>query len=191
MEAFLVSTGIVALAEIGDKTQLLAFILAAKFRKPVPIIIGILVATLVNHGCAGAVGEWLTHLVSPQTLRWVLGVSFIAMAIWTLIPDKFEEDDAKLARMGVFGTTLVAFFLAEMGDKTQIATVALAAQYQNLAWVVAGTTIGMMIANVPAVLLGDRIAQRMPVRMVHGIAAAIFAVLGVATLLGAGESLGL
>ncbi len=191
MEAFLVSTGIVALAEIGDKTQLLAFILAAKFRKPVPIIIGILVATLVNHGCAGAVGEWLTHLVSPQTLRWVLGVSFIAMAIWTLIPDKFEEDDAKLARMGVFGTTLVAFFLAEMGDKTQIATVALAAQYQNLAWVVAGTTIGMMIANVPAVLLGDRIAQRMPVRLVHGIAAAIFAVLGVATLLGAGESLGL
>lgn len=191
MEAFLVSTGIVALAEIGDKTQLLAFILAAKFRKPVPIIIGILVATLVNHGCAGAVGEWLTHLVSPQTLRWVLGVSFIAMAIWTLIPDKFEEDDAKLARMGVFGTTLLAFFLAEMGDKTQIATVALAAQYQNLAWVVAGTTIGMMIANVPAVLLGDRIAQRMPVRLVHGIAAAIFAVLGVATLLGAGESLGL
>lgn len=191
MEAFLVSTGIVALAEIGDKTQLLAFILAAKFRKPVPIIIGILVATLVNHGCAGAVGEWLTHLVSPQTLRWVLGVSFIAMAIWTLIPDKFEEDDAKLARMGVFGTTLVAFFLAEMGDKTQIATVALAAQYQSLAWVVAGTTIGMMIANVPAVLLGDRIAQRIPVRLVHGIAAAIFAVLGVATLLGAGESLGL
>ncbi|MBN9696736.1 MAG: TMEM165/GDT1 family protein [Zoogloea sp.] len=191
MEAFLVSTGIVALAEIGDKTQLLAFILAAKFRKPVPIIIGILVATLVNHGCAGAVGEWLTHLVSPQTLRWVLGVSFIAMAIWTLIPDKFEEDDAKLARMGVFGTTLLVFFLAEMGDKTQIATVALAAQYQNLAWVVAGTTIGMMIANVPAVLLGDRIAQRMPVRLVHGIAAAIFAVLGVATLLGAGESLGL
>lgn len=191
MEAFLVSTGIVALAEIGDKTQLLAFILAAKFRKPVPIIVGILVATLVNHGCAGAVGEWLTHLVSPQTLRWVLGVSFIGMAIWTLIPDKFEEDDAKLARMGVFGTTLVAFFLAEMGDKTQIATVALAAQYQNLAVVVAGTTIGMMVANVPAVLLGDRIAQRMPVRLVHGIAAAIFAVLGVATLLGAGEGLGL
>ncbi|NML24486.1 TMEM165/GDT1 family protein [Zoogloea dura] len=191
MEAFLVSTGIVALAEIGDKTQLLAFILAAKFRKPVPIIVGILVATLVNHGCAGAVGEWITHLVSAQTLRWVLGVSFIGMAIWTLIPDKFEEEDAKLARMGVFGTTLVAFFLAEMGDKTQIATVALAAQYQNLAVVVAGTTIGMMIANVPAVILGDRIAHRMPVRLVHGIAAAIFAVLGVATLLGAGEGLGL
>lgn len=190
MEAFLVSTGIVALAEIGDKTQLLAFILAAKFRKPLPIIIGILIATLVNHGFAGAVGAWVTTLLGPTTLRWVLGVSFIAMAIWTLIPDKFDEDDAKLAHFGVFGTTLVAFFLAEMGDKTQVATIALAAQYQNLAVVVAGTTLGMMIANVPAVLLGDRIAHAIPVRLVHGIAAAIFAVLGVATLLGAGASLG-
>lgn len=190
MEAFLVSAGIVALAEIGDKTQLLAFILAAKFRKPVPIIIGILIATLVNHGFAGAVGTWVTTLLGPTMLRWVLGVSFIAMAIWTLIPDKFDEDDAKLAHFGIFGTTLVAFFLAEMGDKTQVATIALAAQYQNLAVVVAGTTLGMMIANVPAVLLGDRIAHAIPVRLVHGIAAAIFAVLGVATLLGAGESLG-
>ena len=190
MEAFLVSTGIVALAEIGDKTQLLAFILAAKFRKPVPIIIGILIATLANHGFAGAVGAWVTTLLGTETLRWVLGVSFIAMAIWTLVPDKLDEDDAKLAQLGVFGTTLVAFFLAEMGDKTQIATIALAAQYQSLAMVVAGTTLGMMLANVPAVILGDRIANRIPVRLVHGIAAAIFAVLGVATLLGAGESLG-
>ncbi|MBP8133813.1 MULTISPECIES: TMEM165/GDT1 family protein [Zoogloea] len=190
MEAFLVSTGIVALAEIGDKTQLLAFILAAKFRKPVPIIVGILVATLVNHGFAGAVGTWVTTLVGPETLRWVLGVSFIAMAIWTLIPDKFDEEDAKLARFGVFGTTVVAFFLAEMGDKTQIATVALAAQYQDLAVVVAGTTFGMMLANVPAVILGDRIAHRMPVRLVHAVAAAIFAILGLATLFGAGASLG-
>ncbi|MBL0283872.1 MAG: TMEM165/GDT1 family protein [Zoogloea sp.] len=190
MEAFLVSTGIVALAEIGDKTQLLAFLLAAKFRKPVPIIIGILIATLANHGFAGAVGAWVTTLLGPETLRWVLGVSFIAMAIWTLVPDKLDEDDAKLAQLGVFGTTLVAFFLAEMGDKTQIATIALAAQYQSLAMVVAGTTLGMMLANVPAVILGDRIANRIPVRLVHGIAAAIFAVLGVATLLGAGESLG-
>jgi len=190
MEAFLVSTGIVALAEIGDKTQLLAFILAAKFHKPVPIIIGILIATLANHGFAGAVGAWVTTLLGPETLRWVLGVSFIAMAIWTLVPDKLDEDDAKLAQLGVFGTTLVAFFLAEMGDKTQIATIALAAQYQSLAMVVAGTTLGMMLANVPAVILGDRIANRIPVRLVHGIAAAIFAVLGVATLLGAGESLG-
>ena len=190
LESFLISTGIVALAEIGDKTQLLAFILAAKFRRPVPIILGILVATLANHAFAGAVGTWITALIGPQTLRWVLGLSFLAMAGWTLIPDKFDEKDARLARMGVFGTTLLAFFLAEMGDKTQIATIALAAQYQAFFSVVAGTTLGMMIANVPAVLLGDRIAHRMPVRLVHGIAAAIFAVRGVATLLGAGESLG-
>lgn len=191
MEAFLVSTGIVALAEIGDKTQLLAFILAAKFRKPLPIVLGILVATVANHAMAGALGAWITSLVGPETLRWVLGVSFIAMAIWTLIPDKFDEEDAKLARFGVFGTTLIAFFLAEMGDKTQVATVALAAQYQAFFAVVAGTTFGMMIANVPAVFLGDRIANRMPVRLVHSVAAAIFALLGIATLFGAGERFGL
>ena len=191
MDAFLVSTAIVALAEIGDKTQLLAFILAAKFRKPLPIIAGILVATIANHAFAGALGAWITSLVAPGTLRWVLGLSFVGMAVWTLIPDKFDEEEAKLARFGVFGTTLVAFFLAEMGDKTQVATVALAAQYHAFVPVVLGTTLGMMIANVPAVLLGDRIADRMPVRLVHMIAAAIFAVLGAATLLGAGESLGL
>ncbi|MCZ2096556.1 MAG: TMEM165/GDT1 family protein [Anaerolineae bacterium] len=152
MEAFLVSTGIVALAEIGDKTQLLSFILAAKFRKPWPIVLGILVATIANHAFAGAIGTWITSLMSPETLRWVLGLSFLAMAAWILVPDKFDEKDAKLAHMGVFGTTLVAFFLAEMGDKTQIATVALAAQYQAFVAVVAGTTLGMMIANVPAVV---------------------------------------
>ena len=190
MDAFLVSTAIVALADIGDKTQLLAFILAAKFRRPWPIVLGILVATLANHAFAAAVGTWLTTLMGPQTLRWVLGLSFIAMAVWTLIPDKLDEDDAKLPRFGVFGATLIAFFLAEMGDKTQVATVALAAQYQMLVAVVAGTTLGMMIANVPAVLLGDRIAARMPVKLVHGIAAAIFLGLGIATLAGAGESLG-
>lgn len=190
MEAFLISTGIVALAEIGDKTQLLAFILAAKFRKPVPIVLGILVATLANHGFAGAVGSWITTLMGPETLRWVLGVSFIAMAGWTLIPDKFDEEDAKLARFGVFTTTLIAFFLAEMGDKTQVATVALAAQYQSLVAVVAGTTLGMMVANVPAVIMGDKIADKMPVKLVHRIAAVIFAVLGVATLLGAGKAFG-
>ena len=190
MEAFLISTGIVALAEMGDKTQLLSLVLAARFRKPWPIVLGILVATLANHALAGAVGSWVTTVLGPNVLRWVLGLSFIAMAVWTLIPDKLDEDDAKLPRFGVFGATLIAFFLAEMGDKTQVATVALAAQYQMLIAVVAGTTLGMMIANVPAVLLGDRIAQRMPVRLVHGIAAAIFALLGIATLLGAGESLG-
>ena len=191
MEAFLVSTGIVALAEIGDKTQLLAFILAAKFRKPVPIVLGILAATLLNHGFAGALGSFITSLIDPHTMRWILGVSFIAMAAWTLVPDKFDESDAPVARYGVFATTLIAFFLAEMGDKTQIATVALAAQYQSLIAVVTGTTLGMMIANVPAVFLGDRIANRVPVKIVHRIAAAIFAILGIATLMGAGAALGI
>jgi putative Ca2+/H+ antiporter (TMEM165/GDT1 family) len=191
LEAFFISTGIVALAEIGDKTQLLAFILAAKFRKPVPIILGVLIATLVNHAFAGAVGTWITSLISPETLRWILGVSFIAMAIWTLIPDKFDEEEAKFGKYGVFVTTLIAFFLAEMGDKTQVATIALAAQYQAFYAVVACTTLGMMIANVPAVLLGDRIAHRLPIKLVHSIAALIFFIIGVATLLGAGKSLGL
>lgn len=191
MEVFLISTGVVALAEIGDKTQLLAFILAAKFRKPWPIILGILVATLANHTMAGALGAWITATVGPQTMRWVLGVSFIGMAIWTLIPDKLDDDGGSaVARYGVFGTTVVAFFLAEMGDKTQVATVALAAQFNALAAVITGTTLGMMLANVPAVFLGSKIANRMPVRLVHGIAALIFAALGVATLLGAGAKLG-
>lgn len=191
MEAFLVSTGIVALAEIGDKTQLLAFLLAAKFRKPIPIIAGILLATIANHAFAGALGAWITSLVAPETMRWALGLSFVGMAVWTLIPDKFEEGDARLAKYGAFGTTLIAFFLAEMGDKTQVATIALAAQYHAFFAVVAGTTAGMMIANIPAVHLGERIADKMPVRAVHTVAAGIFAVLGIATLLGAGEGIGL
>lgn len=167
---------------------MLAFILAAKFRKPVPIILGILVATLANHGVAGALGAWITGLLAPEMLRWILGISFLAMAAWTLIPDKFDENDAKLAHSGVFMTTLIAFFLAEMGDKTQIATVALAASYNALILVVLGTTLGMMIANVPAVLLGNRIADKLPVRAVHVMAALIFVALGVAVLLGAGDS---
>ena len=192
MEAFLVSTGIVALAEIGDKTQLLAFLLAARFRKPLPIILGIFIATVVNHAGAGALGAWITAQVSPTLMRWVLGVGFLAMAVWTLIPDKIDEEEegGKGLKLGVLGTTIVAFFLAEMGDKTQIATVALAAQYQAFVAVVAVTTLGMMMANVPAVLLGERIAGRIPVRLVHGIAAAIFAAIGLATLAGAGQSLG-
>lgn len=190
MEAFLISTGIVALAEVGDKTQLLAFILAARFRKPAPIILGIFAATLANHAFAGALGTWITALFSPHNLRWVLGLSFLGMAVWTLIPDKFDEEEARLARSGVFMTTLLAFFMAEMGDKTQVATVALAAHYQAFHAVVLGTTLGMMIANVPAVLLGDRIAHRMPVRLVHIAAAVIFAGLGVATLAGMGAGLG-
>ena len=189
LDALLISTGVVALAEVGDKTQLLAFLLAAKFRKPVPIILGILVATLANHALAGALGAWITTLLSPEVLRWVLGLAFLAMAVWILIPDTLD-DETRLVRLGVFGTTTVAFFLAETGDKTQIATVALAAQYGDFLWVVAGTTLGMFIANVPAVCLGERIAHRMPVKLVHGIAAAIFALLGVAVLAGFGERFG-
>ena len=190
MEAFLVSTGIVALAEIGDKTQLLAFVLAAKFRRPLPIIAAIFIATIANHAFAAAIGTWITGLLGPDTLRWVLGASFLAMAAWTLVPDKLDDEDTRLAGYGVFMTTLIAFFVAEMGDKTQVATVALAARYDALIAVVCGTTLGMMIANVPAVYLGDRIANRVSLKLVHGIAAAVFAVLGVATLLGAGASLG-
>ncbi len=191
MESLLVSTGVVALAEIGDKTQLLAFLLAARFRKPLPIILGILLATIVNHGLAGALGAWITTAVSPQVLRWVLGLSFLGMAIWTLIPDRIEDADAPIAgRLGVFGTTLVAFFLAEMGDKTQIATVAMAAHYAAPLLVVAGTTLGMLIADVPAVFVGDKLAGRIPMKLVHGIAAAMFAALAVATLLGAGRTMG-
>ena len=184
MESFLVSTGIVALAEIGDKTQLLAFILAARFKKPLPIIAGILVATVVNHGLAGALGAWVTSLLGPDVLRWVLGLSFIGMAIWTLIPDEIEEDETMVAQhLGVFGATLVTFFLAEMGDKTQIATIAMAAHYPSPLIVVAGTTLGMLIADVPAVFVGNRFASKIPLKLVHSIAAAIFALLGILTLL--------
>jgi putative Ca2+/H+ antiporter (TMEM165/GDT1 family) len=182
VEAFLLSTGVVALAEVGDKTQLLAFVLAAQFRRPIPIVLGILVATLANHALAAAFGAWITTLVGPETLRWALGFAFIAMAIWIMVPDRLDEEDTKLVRMGVFGTTLVAFFLAEIGDKTQVATVALAAQYQTLILVVAGTTLGMLIANVPAVFLGDKLADKVSARLVHSVAAAIFALLGVAAL---------
>ena len=177
---------------MGDKTQLLAFVLAARFRKPVPIIAGILVATALNHALAGALGAWITAVVSPQVLRWVLGVSFLAMAVWTLIPDEIEKDEARVAqRFGIFGATAVTFFIAEMGDKTQLATVALAAHYGTPLLVVIGTTLGMLIADVPAVFIGERFAARVPMRLVHSIAAAIFAVLGIATVLGLGSSLGL
>jgi putative Ca2+/H+ antiporter (TMEM165/GDT1 family) len=191
MESLLVSTGVVALAEIGDKTQLLAFILAARFKKPVPIILGILVATLVNHGLAGALGAWITSAVTPEILRWVLGISFIGMAIWTMIPDKIEDEETKVAqKFGVFGATLITFFLAEMGDKTQIATVAMAAHYAAPLLVVIGTTLGMLIADVPAVFLGDKLANKIPMKLVHSIAAGIFAILGIATLFGAGAGFG-
>ncbi|MBK9234809.1 MAG: TMEM165/GDT1 family protein [Rhodoferax sp.] len=184
MEAFLVSTGIVALAEMGDKTQLLALILALRFRKPLPIVAGILVATVANHAMAGAVGVWVTTLVGPAVLRWVLGGSFIAMAVWMLIPDKLDDQDSGAGpRLGVFGTTVIAFFLAEMGDKTQIATVMLAAQYGAYAWVVAGTTLGMLLANAPVVWLGERVTRLVPIRIVHLSSALIFLGLGLWALL--------
>ncbi len=184
MEAFLLSTGIVALAEMGDKTQLLALILAARFRKPWPIVLGIFVATIANHAMAGAVGAWVTTMLGPDALRWVLGGSFIAMAVWMLIPDSVDDDEASGApRLGVFGTTVVAFFLAEMGDKTQIATVMLAAQYQAWAWVVAGTTLGMMLANAPVVWLGEKITKMVPLKIVHLVSALVFLVLGFLALL--------
>ena len=191
MESLLVSMGVVALAELGDKTQLLAFILAARFKKPLPIILGILLATLLNHGLAGALGAWITGVVSVEVLRWALGLSFIAMAVWTLIPDRIEDEEAQIANhLGVFGATLVSFFLAEMGDKTQIATVALAAHYAAPVMVVVGTTLGMLLADVPAVFIGDILADRIPMKLVHLIAAAIFALLGLASLLGAGSMIG-
>lgn len=183
MEAFLVSTGIVALAEIGDKTQLLSFVLAARFRRPWPIVIAILVATLVNHALAGAAGAWVVRMLGPVWVKWVLGLSFLAMAAWMLVPDRLEDDGVAQSHYGVFGTTLVSFFLAEMGDKTQIATVALAAKYASFGAVVAGTTLGMMLANVPAVFCGERIARALPVRTVHAVPAVVFAVLGLLVLI--------
>jgi putative Ca2+/H+ antiporter (TMEM165/GDT1 family) len=187
LQALLVSTGAVALAEIGDKTQLLALVLAARWRKPLPIILGILVATLLNHALAGVVGAWVAATVGPEWMRWILGLSFLAMAAWILVPDKADDEAAaREPRHGVFLATLVAFFLLEMGDKTQIATVALAARYDALWAVVAGTTLGMMLANVPAVLVGEAAAKSLPLGMVRRVAAVIFAVLGVVVLFGMG-----
>ena len=182
MEAFLVSTGIVAIAEIGDKTQLLALVLSMRFRNPLPIIVGIFFATLANHALAGIVGSWLANAIGPELMRWILGASFIAMAVWTLIPDTHDESAESRLRLGAFATTLVAFFLLEMGDKTQIATVALAARYAELGAVVAGTTAGMMVANVPVVLLGEIAAKKVPLRPIRFIAALIFLVMGAGVL---------
>ena len=184
IEAWLVSIGIVALAEIGDKTQLLTLVLAARYRKPWPIVAGIFLATLVNHGIAGAVGAWLTKAVGPDAMRWILGVSFIAMAGWMLVPDKLDEDDAAPRQVGgVFASTAVLFFLVEIGDKTQVATVALAARFDSLLAVVMGTTIGMLLANAPVAFFGEALAKRLPVRTVHVVAAVVFAALGIGVLL--------
>jgi len=178
LEAFLVSTGVVALAEIGDKTQLLALVLAARFRRPLPITAGIVLATLANHALAASLGAWVTGALGPEATRWIVGVSFLAIGAWMLVPDKLEGGGTDRARFGVFVTTLVAFFLAEMGDKTQVATVVLAARYASVPVIVAGTTLGMLLANVPVVLLGDRLVRRLPVKAMHRAAAAVFVLLG-------------
>ena len=186
MEAFLTSTLVVALAEIGDKTQLLSLLLAARYRKPWPIVAGILVSTLANHFLAGALGAWIRSVAPADIMRWVVGGSLLAMAIWTLKPDKLDGEVRQSTRAGLFALTCVVFFLAEMGDKTQIATIVLAAKYQPLYAVVIGTTLGMMIANAPVVFMGSMASQRIPFSAVRKATALLFAVLGIAALLGVG-----
>ena len=185
MQEFLISTSIVALAEMGDKTQLLALLLSARFRKPVPILLAILLATLINHGISAVLGQWITTVLSPEILIWILAGGFIGMAIRMLIPDKLDDETAsinKWQKYGVFGATFILFFLAEIGDKTQIATVALAARYDSILWVMLGTTLGMMIANAPAVFIGNKLAERLSISLIHKIGAAIFLIIGVSTL---------
>ncbi|HEM8162377.1 TPA: TMEM165/GDT1 family protein [Acinetobacter baumannii] len=185
MQEFLISTSIVALAEMGDKTQLLALLLSARFRKPIPSLIAILLATLINHGISAVLGQWITTVLSPEILVWVLAVGFIGMAFWMLIPDELDDETAsinKWQKFGVFGATFILFFLAEIGDKTQIATVALAARYDSIFWVMLGTTLGMMIANAPAVFIGNKLAERLSIALIHKIGAAIFFIVGVSTL---------
>ncbi|AYA67508.1 TMEM165/GDT1 family protein [Acinetobacter sp. WCHA55] len=186
MYEFLLSTAIVALAEMGDKTQLLALLLAARFRKPIPILLAILLATIINHGVSAVLGQWITTVLSPDVLIWILSIGFIAMAGWMLIPDQLDDESGsikKWQKLGVFGATFVLFFLAEIGDKTQIATVALAARFDSIVWVMLGTTFGMMLANAPAVFIGDKLATKLPIALIHKIGAAIFLVIGVATLI--------
>ncbi|NNH76837.1 TMEM165/GDT1 family protein [Acinetobacter sp. ANC 5380] len=185
MHELLISTAIVALAEMGDKTQLLALLLAARFRKPVPILLAILLATLLNHGISAVLGQWITTVLSPDVLLWIVSVGFIAMALWMLVPDELEDETDninKWQKYGVFGATFVLFFLAEIGDKTQVATVALAARFDSVWWVMIGTTIGMMIANAPAVFVGNKLADKLPIPLIHKIGASIFLIIGVSTL---------
>ena len=184
MDAFLVSTLVVAVGEIGDKTQLLALLLAARFRRPVPIILGIFFATVLNHTLAGLLGEFIRTAIGPEVLRWLLGLSFIGIALWALKPDTLDSEPTSNSVYGIFALTFVTFFLAEIGDKTQLATVALAARYSDLVQVVAGTTLGMLIADIPAVLLGEKAAPKLPLKLIRVVAATIFAVLGLLILSG-------
>jgi len=179
MEAILTSTAIVALAEIGDKTMLLAIVLATRFRKPVPIILGILVATLANHGIAAFVGQSIANILEGEWFRYAVGAGFIAMALWTLVPDKLDEDDEPTPHVNAFITTMIAFFIVEIGDKTQVATIALGAQFKDVVMVTIGTTIGMMLANIPAVYFGHKAVEVVPLKVVHAIAAFLFLIIGV------------
>ncbi len=187
MEAFLVSTMVVGLAEIGDKTQILSLMLTARFQRPLPIIFGILFATTANHAAAGLAGKYFGDLLSSLWLRWILGLSFVSVAVWALVPDRYEGNDKSIGRSGAFISTLVAFFLAEIGDKTQIATISLAARFEQFFPVVLGTTLGMMLANIPAVSLGHRMAEKVPVETIRIVAAIVFVALGALTLAGAGR----
>ncbi|CAM2907539.1 TMEM165/GDT1 family protein [Acinetobacter celticus] len=185
LSAFLISLAVVALSEMGDKTQLLALLLAAKFRKPVPILIAIFLATLVNHGVSAVLGQWITTVLSPIVLLWIVSLGFIAMAVWMLIPDELGDESEsinKWQKYGVFSATFVLFFLAEIGDKTQIATVALAARFDSIGWVTLGTTLGIMLVNAPAVFIGNKLAEKLPISLIHKIGALVFLVIGLAAL---------
>lgn len=185
LSAFFISLVVVALSEMGDKTQLLALLLAARFRKPIPILCAIFLATLVNHGVSAVLGQWITTVLSPEILLWIVSLGFIGMAIWMLIPDELGDESEsinKWQKYGVFGATFVLFFLAEIGDKTQIATVALAARFDSIGWVTLGTTIGIMLVNAPAVFIGNKLAEKLPISLIHKIGALIFLLIGVAAL---------
>lgn len=185
LHAFFISLVVVALSEMGDKTQLLALLLAARFRKPIPILFAILLATLVNHGVSAVLGQWITTVLSETVLLWIVSLGFIGMAVWMLIPDQLDDESAsinKWQKYGVFGATFILFFLAEIGDKTQIATIALAARFDSIGWVTLGTTIGIMLVNLPAVFIGDKLADKLPISLIHKIGAAIFLIMGVAAL---------
>jgi Ca2+/H+ antiporter, TMEM165/GDT1 family len=187
MHALAISTLVVAVAEMGDKTQLLALILATRFKQPIPIILGMLAATILNHLAAAFAGELVAAYLPHDVLRWGLGASFIAMGIWVLIPDKIDDKPKTTSRYGAFLTTVVAFFLLEIGDKTQIATIALAARFQDVALVTTGTVLGMMIADVPAVFLGEWLSRKIPMKLMHSVAAVIFIILGALTLANVGD----
>lgn len=186
LSAFLISLAVVALSEMGDKTQLLALLLSARFRKPIPILIAIFLATLVNHGVSAVLGQWITTVLSPTVLLWIVSLGFIGMAVWMLISDKLDDESEsidKWQKYGVFGATFVLFFLAEIGDKTQIATVALAARFDSVGWVTVGTTLGIMLVNAPAVFIGNKLAEKLPISLIHKIGALVFLIIGVAALI--------